>query len=154
MGQNYNSAGLFGGFAGLGFYLRDKYRQVQQIQQVDRLLAQKEYSAAITAYDRLLQTDIAQPHLLWINRGYALLGLNRYRDMLKSCSKAIAIEPETALAWNCRGEALYHLNRNREALEAFERASAIDPQQDIFWLNQAIVLNRLETIRPSDRSLR
>ena len=132
-----------GGIAGLGIYLKNRYDRVQQIQQGDRLLAQKKYSAAITAYDRLLQTDIAQPHLLWVNRGYAFSGLNEYDDMLQSCSEAIEIEPDAALAWNCRGEALYHLKQDREALDAFERAAQID-SQPIFWLNQAVVLDRFK----------
>ena len=131
-----------GGMAGLGFYFKDRYRQIQQIQQADRLLAQKNYSAALSTYNQLLQTDIAKPHLLWVNRGYAFFGLNKYDDMLQSCSQAIAIA-ETALAWNCRGEALYRLQQDREALEAFERATAID-SQSIFWLNKAVVLDRLE----------
>ena len=137
-----------GGITGLSFYLKDKYRQIQQIQQADRLLAQKNYSAAIAAYDRILPTDVARSHLLWINRGYAFFGLNRYDDMLQSCSQAIAIEPD-ALAWNCRGEALYNLKRDREALEAFERATTLD-SQSIFWLNKAVVLDRL---RQYDRAI-
>ena len=132
-----------GGITGLGFYLKNRYRQIQQIQQADRLLAEKNYSAAIDAYNEILQTDIPSAHLLWTNRGYAFFGLNRYDDMLQSCSQAIAIEPETALAWNCRGEALYNLNKDREALEAFERATTLD-SQSIFWLNKAVVLNRLQ----------
>ena len=138
-----------GGIAGLSFYFKDRYRQIQQIRQADRLLAQKNYSAAITAYNQILPTDVPQAHLLWINRGYAFFGLNRYDDMLQSCSQAVAIEPETALGWNCRGEALYNLKRDREALEAFERATAID-SQSIFWLNKAVVLDRL---RQYDRAI-
>ena len=134
-----------GGITGLGFYLKDTSRQIQQIrqiQQANRLLAKQNYSAAIDAYDRILQTDVPQAHLLWIDRGYAFFGLNQYDDMLQSCSQAVAIEPKAALGWNCRGEALYNLKRNREALEAFERSLTIE-SQGIFWLNKAVVLDRL-----------
>ena len=133
-----------GGITGLGFYLRDKYRQIQQTQHADNLLAQNKYSAAIVAYDRLLQINTAQAHLLWINRGYAFLGLKQYERMRQSCSQATSIEPEAALAWNCRGEALYYLKRDREAMSAFERATALDSQKAMFWLNKAVVLNRLK----------
>ena len=144
-----------GGITGLSFYLKDRYRQIQQIRQADRLLARENYSAAITAYNQILPTDVPQAHLLWINRGYAFFGLNRYDDMLQSCSKAVVIEPD-ALGWNCRGEALYNLKRDREALEAFERATAID-SQSIFWLNKAVVLDRLQqydrAIAASDKAI-
>ena len=132
-----------GGITGLGFYLKDRYRLTQQIQQADRLLAKKNYLAAIDTYNQILQTDIPQADLLWVNRGYAFFGLNKYDDMLQSCSQAIAIQPKTALAWNCRGEALYNLKRDKEALEAFERAITLD-SQSIFWLNKAVALDRLE----------
>ena len=131
-----------GGITGLSFYLKDRYRQIQQIQQANRLMAQKNYSAAIDAYNQVLQTDVPQAHLLWIDRGYAFFGLNRYDQMLQSCSQAVAIKPEAAWGWNCRGEALYNLKRNREALEAFDRATALQ-SQNIFWLNKAVVLDRL-----------
>ena len=137
-----------GGITGLGFYLKDRSRQIQQIKQADRLLAKKNYSAAIDAYNQILQTDIPQAHLLWINRGYAFFGLNKYDRMLQSCSEAVAIKPETALAWNCRGEALYSLKRDKEALEAFERAKTLD-SQSIFWLNKAVVLDRLHKYEKS-----
>jgi tetratricopeptide (TPR) repeat protein len=146
-----------GGITGLGIYYYDEYRQIQQAQQADRLLARKKYSAAVTAYDRLLQINTEEQHLLWINRGYAFLGLKQYDRMLESCSQAISIVPNTAFAWNCRGEALYYLKRDREALSAFERATALDSQKAIFWLNKAVVLDRLKqyekAILASDRAV-
>lgn len=127
-----------------GFNLVVRYFRLQQLQEASRLLAQKEYSAAVTAYDELLQTDVARPHILWINRGYALAGLNRYDDMLQSCMMATKVHPQAAMAWNCRGEALYHLGRDETAVESFERAIALYPQNAAFWLNQAQVLFRLQ----------
>ncbi|MEM8719682.1 MAG: tetratricopeptide repeat protein [Cyanobacteria bacterium P01_G01_bin.39] len=136
-----------GGIAGLGVDLREKYSQWQQIQKVQQaydLLAQKKYAAAIQAYDRLLEDNSEEAHLLWINRGYAWLGLNQYDQMLQSCQTASVIEPQAALSWNCRGEALYRLGQNQQALQAFNQAIAIDPDNPTVWLNQSTVLSELE----------
>ena len=145
------------GVAWSGFGLYGKYQQTQQFQQVNDLLAQEKYSSAITAYDRLLTANVPQRDLIWINKGYAFLGLKRYQDMLQSCSKATSIEPNAALGWNCQGEALYYLQREPDALEAFEKATNKNPQEATFWLNKARVLSDLgeytEAIAASDKAI-
>lgn len=137
-----------GGIIGLGSILIVKYLQTQQIQQTQQangLLAQKKYSLAIAAYDRLLKTDSnsAQSYLLWSNRGAALLKLKQYQEALKSCSQATSLNQRADLAWNCRGQALYYLGRSNDALTAFKQAIAINPQNATFWLNQNQVLFEL-----------
>lgn len=132
------------GATGLSLYFTDRYSQVRQIKQANQLLEQKKYSAAISAYDELLQTDVEKPHLLWINRGVAWAGLDNYREMLQSCSTATSIRPKAALAWNCRGEALYHLQQYDAASTAFKQAISIDSQEAVFWLNQSKVLAQLQ----------
>ena len=138
---------FIGGITGLGLNLITKYRQMQklqEIQQANELLRQKKHAAAIIAYDRLLQNDTAQTDLLWINRGYAWLGLNQYNEMLQSCSAATLIQPKAALAWNCRGEALYYLGQPETALRAFKKAICLNNQNATFWLNRSRVLTDLQ----------
>ena len=132
-----------GGTIALGLTLVVKYLQVQQIQQTQQannLLVQKKYTLAITAYDRLLKDNTAQPHILLANRGTALLGLHQYQKALQSCSQATELKPKADLAWNCRGEALYHLGQYDGAFAAWEQAIALNPQNATFWLNQNQVL--------------
>lgn len=137
------------GVTWLGFNLINKYLQIQQFKQANYLLAQNKYDSAITAYDKLLQTNVRQRHLLWTNRGYALSGLNQYNDMLQSCSAATLIKPQAALAWNCQGEALYYLGKYEAALKAFERATVINSQEVTFWLNKSRALYNLQQYRPA-----
>ena len=134
---------LIGGAIKLGLSLIARHERIQQIQEANRLLGRQQYSAAISAYNRLLQAEIDKPHLLWINRGYAWSGLKDYRQMLQSCSMATKIEPQAAFAWNCHGEALYHLKQYDAARQAFERAISLN-SQSVFWLNQSKVLERLQ----------
>ena len=145
------------GGTSLGFYFAARYTQIQQIQQANQLLEREDYDAAISAYDKLLQTDIDRPHLLWINRGVAWGGLNNYQEMWQSCSTATLIRPQAALAWNCRGEALYHLQQYDAASTAFKQAIALAPQKAVFWLNQSKVLDRLQqpesAIAANDRAI-
>jgi len=133
-----------GGVGWLGMNLFDKYQQIEQFKQANSLLVQRKYNAAIDAYDRLLGTDINNRHRIWINRGYAFLGLNQYQDMLQSCSNATLTKPKSGVAWNCQGEALYYLEQYPQALSAFEQATDNDPQQATFWLNKVRVLSNLQ----------
>jgi tetratricopeptide (TPR) repeat protein len=133
-----------GGVAWFSFGLLGKYQQMQQFQQANDLLKQQEYSSAIKAYDRLLTANIGKDYLIWINRGYAFLGLNQYQQMLQSCSTATLTEPNAALAWNCQGEALYYLQQYQNALKTFEQAISKNPQEPTFWLNNARVLSQLQ----------
>ena len=138
---------LIGGITALGLDLRTKYvkmQEIRKIQQAKDLLEQKKYTAAIAAYNRLLQTETTQPDSLLINRGYAWLGLIQYDEMLQSCVDASLINPQAPLAWNCRGEALYYLGQPDAALEALSKAIAIDSQDATFWLNQSRVFADLQ----------
>lgn len=135
---------LVGAGTKLGLSLTTKHERIRQIRQAERLHERGQYSAAIAAYDRLLETDIDQPHLLWIARGTAWSELENYRQMLQSCSTAISVEPQANLAWNCRGEALYYLTQYEAAEQAFQKAIALNPQSPVFWLNQSQVLRKLQ----------
>ena len=130
--------------AWFGFSLLNKYQQIKQFKQANNLLAAKKYDLAIQAYDHLLTKDLAKDHLIWINRGYAFLGLNQYQEMLQSCSTASLIEPDAALAWNCQGEALYYLEQNASALKAFDQAIELNTHEATFWLNKARVFAALQ----------
>lgn len=136
---------LSGSLLWLGSNLIAKYRQVNQFHQANQLWQTKNYQQAVTAYDRLLQSQVSnRPHQLWINRGYALAGLKQYDAMLHSCSAATAIKPNAPLGWNCQGEALYHLERYESALAAFDKALALNPIEPIFWLNKSESLFKLK----------
>ena len=108
----------------------------------NQLLKQKLYEQAITEYDRLLNRD-SNYHQAWTYRGYGFAGLQRYREMLDSCSTATIIETRALYAWNCRGEALYNLGKNQEAISAFDTAIAIDPAKPIFSINKSKSLEAL-----------
>ena len=135
---------LVSGLAGLGFSLITKFLQLQQLKQANQLLAQKNYQSAVAAYDKLLQTNIAQREHLWLNRGFAWSRLNDHHKMLQSCSAASIVDPQEDLAWNCQGEALYHLGQYRAALKAFKQATAINPRESTYWLNESRALFKLK----------
>ena len=141
----------------LGFSFFGRSRQIQEFQQANQLLEQQQYERAITAYDRLLAGKSEGDRYLLVNRGYAFGGVERYEQMLQSCTKATSLAPEFDIAWNCQGEALYYLKKYSDALNAFERASAINSSEATFWLNKAIVLSELEqyqgAITASDRAI-
>ena len=134
----------FGSLSWLGLNLMTQNTQIQQFQKANNLLAQKKYTEAIAIYDELLEIEVGQKHLVWINRGYALAGLDRYQQMWKSCNNATTIDSQFALGWNCQAEALYYQQKYPAALKALEKAIAINPTEIIFLLNKSRVLDDLQ----------
>ena len=133
-------------FVGLLSLLFDNIAQRIEVraafQKGNRSLKQKLYDRAIVEYDRILDRD-SNYHKAWTYRGYALSGLEKYQEMVESCSTATIIEPNAAYAWNCRGEALFHLEKNIEAIDAFDRAIAINKTEPIFLINKSRSLRAL-----------
>ena len=134
------------GLGSIGLNLITKYQQVQQLEQMhwaNEMLSEGKYQQAIAAYEELEATDLVKAPILWTNRGYAYLGLDRYTSALESCSQATTLNPRAALAWNCKGEAQFYLGNNNAALTAMNRAIALEPNNATFKLNQSQVLQEL-----------
>ncbi|MEL6441229.1 MAG: tetratricopeptide repeat protein [Cyanobacteria bacterium J06621_8] len=141
---------FLGGIIGISLSLKTRYAQWQELQdlsQANDLASQGQHGEAIAVYNRLIQANPQQSHLIWINRGYTWLGLEQYEEVLHSCSAATVIRPQNPLGWNCRGEALHYLGRNQRALQALDKAIAINPRNPTFWLNQSSVLRELNKHR-------
>jgi tetratricopeptide (TPR) repeat protein len=72
--------------------------------------------------------------MVWQSRGNAILyGLSRPEDALDCYNRAIAANPDNALAWRNRGNALVELRRFEEAIASYDRALAISPDDQISW---------------------
>ena len=96
-----------------------------------------------------------------INRGNALLDLNRLDEALVSFDRALAIDPAYAHAYNNRGNALLDLDRPDEALLSYDHALDLRPDyahahsnrgnalRDLKRLDQAIEsFNRALQLKP------
>ena len=61
----------------------------------------------------------------WKMRGRALLGLQRYEELLAICDRALARNEDSTALW-LRAQALYALGRPEEAKAAESRASFLE----------------------------
>jgi Flp pilus assembly protein TadD len=82
------------------------------------------------------------PHnaLAYLNRGSALLQLDRCNSALEDFNKAIEIQPALAAAYSSRGGALERLGRLEESLASYDQGIAIEPRSADAWLNRGNVL--------------
>lgn len=80
----------------------------------------------------------------WLNKGNALLNLNKPEEALDACNKAIEIEPENADAWYVKAEALFKLNKPKETLDACNRVIEIEPEDAGAWINKGNILGDLQ----------
>ncbi|MBO3462058.1 tetratricopeptide repeat protein [Aetokthonos hydrillicola Thurmond2011] len=113
----------------------------------NELFHKGEYQRAIAKYNELLNIN-SNYYQAWTNRGYALSGLQEYKQMQQSCSAANIIEPKAVYAWNCQGEALYNLKQYNEAISNFDKAIALDSKDPVFWINKTESLLALK--RPDE----
>ncbi len=123
--------------------------QKQLLTKGDLQLQAKNYSEALAIYNQALRVD-QDIATVWVNRGYALKGLEEYELMLQSCNSATVIQPESELAWNCQGEALFHLQEHQEAVKALEKAIAINSRLPLVWINYGAALHKLEQYQASE----
>ncbi len=69
--------------------------------------------------------------------------IKRHEEALATYNKALAIDPDFALAWHIKGLPLEKLERYEEALHAFEKTLAIDPNSAMAFQNKQNLLNKL-----------
>lgn len=69
--------------------------------------------------------------------------IERYQNALHSRERAIAFDPDDALAWTNQGVILQRLGRYAEALVSHNRALDLVPNYALAWNNRGVVLERL-----------
>ena len=148
------------GMAGIvvvgGVFLFPHVRAIYLFNQANNSVQKQQYSEAISAYNQVLE-QYPQSHKVWVGKGYALSKLNRFEEMLTSCTKAVEIQPEFVEALNCQGLALQSLGKDDEALAVFEQVVNLKPDFDAGWNNLGEVLMSLgkyhEALEAFDRAI-
>ena len=84
-------------------------------------------------YDELVQSDPDNAEA-WCYRGLVYNAncdyqySDQYDEALRSCNKALELDPEYGLAWFLKGTILMNAQRHCESLQCFENASKYDPE--------------------------
>lgn len=104
---------------------------------------------ALPLLDQTLALDPRQPGML-VNKGNALIGLERFGEAMAAYEAAIALHPEAdhAPAYVNLGVYLESLKRDDEAAEVYRKAIALDPTLPEAWGNLGIA--RLRTGRSEE----
>ncbi|MGO8948352.1 MAG: tetratricopeptide repeat protein [Ktedonobacterales bacterium] len=77
-------------------------------------------------------------------RGEGLIAQHRDEEALSAYEKALALNPQDAVAWAGKGYVLRFLQRYEEALLAYNHALASAPDDAKNWYHKGIVLQQLE----------
>ncbi len=141
------------GLSWLGREYLQTNNQKQLLDSGDRELKSKNYSQALALYNQALRVDkdIAS---IWINRGYALEGLQEYELMLQSCTSATVIQPQSESALKCRGKALFHLKKYEETVQVWEKAISINPDDPLAWIGYGEALYKIERYKASTSAIK
>ncbi|NJL87337.1 MAG: tetratricopeptide repeat protein [Leptolyngbyaceae cyanobacterium SM1_1_3] len=89
--------------------------------------------------------------------GWPTASCSSTKRRFQSFDKAVASQPNDAVAWLNRGLALSELEKFEEALTSFDRATRFNPNSPKAWDNRGYVLMKLgrdsEAIRSFDKAL-
>lgn len=111
-------------------------RGIEQCQRLLKIDAKKHFqrganfqqagnnAEAIRCYDASLSIDATNPDV-WINKGAALLALNRGTEAIACFDQAIALNNCESSAWNNNGYALYFMGQYSSALPCLEEAKRL-----------------------------
>jgi tetratricopeptide (TPR) repeat protein len=86
-----------------------------------------DYISAIEDFTKAIRFNYERIHFAYNNRADAYLHLERYKDAVSDCQKAIGLEPAYAHAYNTCGLAYAAMNDNDNAWLYYKRAIAVDP---------------------------
>jgi tetratricopeptide (TPR) repeat protein len=103
------------------------------------LMKNKNYSGAITAYDKAV-TLSPEYYEAWNGKADALNRVQRFSDALAASDKTLSLNPEYVQGWINRGYILYNLGRTDEELKAYETAISINPSSPDAWFNKGYSL--------------
>ncbi len=78
------------------------------------------------------------------NRGRAYAGLNQHRKAIEDYSKAIQLDPKSAIIYNNRGAAYYELGEYHKAIEDYDKALELDPEHTLAKYNKEIAEKALK----------
>src|SRR5690606_33522628 len=96
--------------------------------------------------EELTCTEIAtslRPRYLgaWVNRGYALMKLNRFREAVSAYTRALEIFPGFAAAWVNMAIAYCHMEEFARAVSCFYEAELLRPLENprsLYWKGVAL----------------
>ncbi|MBA3871215.1 MAG: tetratricopeptide repeat protein, partial [Anaerolineae bacterium] len=78
-----------------------------------------------------------------IDKGYSLTELHRMDEALAAYDRAIALQPDSALAWARKGRALRLMTRYDEAIACYDTAIEYFPRYGFAWRGKGLVLERM-----------
>jgi|WetSurMetagenome_2_1015567.scaffolds.fasta_scaffold01381_4 tetratricopeptide (TPR) repeat protein len=109
------------------------------VAQGDSLMKTKNYSEAISAYDKAISVD-RNNFKAWNGKADALNRDGKFTEALTASDTALAIEPSSAPGWINRGYILYNLGRYDDELKAYETAVSFEPDNAEAWFNKGYSL--------------
>ena len=103
---------------------------------------QKDYQAAVSAYDQALELD-PDAAKIYNNRANAQFELGNQNQAIKDYNQALKLNPDFAEAYYNRGFARYKLGNAKGALQDYNRALELNPDYIEAYGNRAVVYSEL-----------
>lgn len=89
-------------------------------------------------------------HMAAINRGYALMALDRPEEAIECFGKALEIKPDYREGWVIKAVALAMLKKFKEAISAIDEAIKINPGCPEVWNIKGLCLGYMEMYDEAD----
>ncbi len=106
----------------------------------NNFFALKEYTRAITEYNRALELDSRNVYV-YINRALAYNQIGKYDLAIEDCTKAIELNPNSPLAYITRSSSYNEKGKYDLALADCNKAVSLDPGDPQAYINRAWAYN-------------
>lgn len=103
----------------------------------------RNYSVALDYYNQSLVADPKYTRA-WIDKGNALIRMNRTAEGIAAYDAALALESDLPELWNTRGEALMATGNYSAARDSFDRALQLAPDYAQAKENRNLTLTKLK----------
>ncbi|MBT3685891.1 MAG: tetratricopeptide repeat protein, partial [Nitrosopumilus sp.] len=80
---------------------------------------------AMACYDESIMINDKSAYVLFM-KSKLLFDLEKYKESIQFCDKAIKADPEDSDVWFCKGNSLKKLGKNEEAEICFVRAKELE----------------------------
>jgi len=90
----------------------------------------------------LLDAQVLEAHMAWLERADELFQQNRFADAVRCYEKVVQVQPNASTAWFKMGIALENTQQHEAAINAYREVTQQQPEDYLAWLKLGKVLEQ------------
>lgn len=107
----------------------------------------EKFSKAIEDFDMALELGLnADPYGIFVNRGFAFMGLGEFDNAIADFSKAVDLNPENGSGYHSRARAYYHIDNYEEAINDLKKSVELNQSNPVVYYDLGMAYLRIDDV--------